>query len=99
MNSSQLKVSVTSFFILLYPGHLGRVLYEEKRREAAAIMVQKTVRMWRLRRSFQSMRRAAILVQACVRAFFLRQERRRKLRTDAAIRIQVRQCHNSNFLV
>lgn len=71
-------------------GHLGRVLYEEKRREAAAIMVQKTVRMWRLRRSFQSMRRAAILVQACVRAFFLRQERRRKLRTDAAIRIQAK---------
>ncbi|KAH7437281.1 hypothetical protein KP509_05G063900 [Ceratopteris richardii] len=69
-------------------GHLGRLLYEEMRREMAAVDIQKTVRMHQLRKKFKAQRRAAIVIQACTRFFFVRREKLRQLTSNAAIRIQ-----------
>ncbi|KAH7440883.1 hypothetical protein KP509_03G015200 [Ceratopteris richardii] len=64
--------------------------WRERRREVAAIMIQKVVRMWQLRKSFLSARKAALMIQACLRLFFLRQEKQRILAANAATKIQAK---------
>lgn len=71
-------------------GHLGRLLYEVERREAAAILIQSLVRMLLAQKNFQLLRKAAIIIQACVRGFFSRQEYKLWRRTGAATIIQAK---------
>uniref|UniRef100_A0A0D3FB61 Myosin motor domain-containing protein n=1 Tax=Oryza barthii TaxID=65489 RepID=A0A0D3FB61_9ORYZ len=53
-------------------GCLARKMYMVKRETAAAIIVQKYVRRWRLHRTYQQAHSAALLIQSCTRGFIAR---------------------------
>uniref|UniRef100_A0A0D9YZ60 Myosin motor domain-containing protein n=1 Tax=Oryza glumipatula TaxID=40148 RepID=A0A0D9YZ60_9ORYZ len=53
-------------------GCLARKMYMVKRETAAAIIVQKYVRRWRLHRTYQQAHSAALLIQSCIRGFIAR---------------------------
>uniref|UniRef100_A0A0D9VLR8 Myosin motor domain-containing protein n=1 Tax=Leersia perrieri TaxID=77586 RepID=A0A0D9VLR8_9ORYZ len=53
-------------------GCLARKMYMVRRETAAAIIVQKYVRRWRLHRTYQQARSAALLIQSCIRGFIAR---------------------------
>uniref|UniRef100_A0A0E0K5W3 Myosin motor domain-containing protein n=1 Tax=Oryza punctata TaxID=4537 RepID=A0A0E0K5W3_ORYPU len=53
-------------------GCLARRMYMVKRETAAAIIVQKYVRRWRLHRTYQQAHSAALLIQSCIRGFIAR---------------------------
>ncbi|XP_052169073.1 protein OPAQUE1-like [Oryza glaberrima] len=53
-------------------GCLARKMYMVKREMAAAIIVQKYVRRWRLHRTYQQAHSAALLIQSCIRGFIAR---------------------------
>jgi myosin-5 len=53
-------------------GCLARKKYMVKRETAAAIIVQKYVRRWRLHRTYQQSHSAALLIQSCIRGFIAR---------------------------
>lgn len=71
-------------------GHIARQLCKIKRQQAAAIFIQKEVRMWLSRRAFQVIRKAAILIQGRVRIFLLQQRRTTWLNATLKIQAQWR---------
>ncbi|TVU34255.1 hypothetical protein EJB05_16086, partial [Eragrostis curvula] len=75
-------------------GSLARKLYECKRREAAAIKIQKNLRRHKARESYLQLQAAAITLQTGLRAMSARKEFRFRKETRAAIHIQARwRCH------
>ncbi len=78
MNSDILLLSVLNCCYILvanfndFAGCLARKMYMVKRETAAAIIVQKYVRRWRLHRTYQQAHSAALLIQSCIRGFIAR---------------------------
>ncbi|KAL3825345.1 hypothetical protein ACJIZ3_021374 [Penstemon smallii] len=69
-------------------------LYEELRREAAAIKVQKNFRCYTARKSYLTLQDSAVIVQTGMRAMISRNEFRFRKQTKAAIKIQAQlRCH------
>ncbi|XP_051148594.1 myosin-17-like [Andrographis paniculata] len=69
-------------------------LYEQLRREAAAIMIQKNFRCHTARESYVTLKDSAIALQTGMRAMKARDEFRFRKQTKASIKIQARQrCH------
>lgn len=69
---------------------LARKLYEQMRREAASIRIQKHVRSHRARMDYTSLQASAIIIQSGLRALAARNEFRHRRRTKASIKIQVK---------
>lgn len=68
---------------------MARKLYEQLRREAAALKIQKNFRAYVAWRSYLTVRSSAIILQTGLRAMVARNEFRLRKRTKAAIIIQV----------
>lgn len=64
-------------------------LYEQLRREAAALKIQKNFRCYTSRISYKALQNSAIIVQTGMRAMTARGEHRFRKQTKAAIKIQV----------
>lgn len=79
----------TDIFSTDFLGRMARKQYEDLRKEAAAVCIQKHVRRWLAQKSYAKTRKAAIFVQAGVRGMIARKEFRRRRQTKAAIIIQV----------
>ncbi|PON39406.1 Myosin [Parasponia andersonii] len=69
-------------------GIFARKLYEQLRREAAAIQIQKNFRLYTSRKSYLTVRLSAIILQTGLRAMTARDEFRFRKQTKAAILIQ-----------
>ncbi|KAG7988681.1 hypothetical protein I3843_03G199800 [Carya illinoinensis] len=69
-------------------GILARKLYEQLRREAAALMMQKNFRRYNVRKSYLKVRLSAITLQTGLRAMTARNEFRFRKQTKAAIIVQ-----------
>ncbi|KAK3220431.1 hypothetical protein Dsin_014401 [Dipteronia sinensis] len=69
-------------------GDAARKLYEQLRREAAALKIQKNFRLYIARTSYLTVRSAAITLQTGLRAMVARNEFRFREQTKAAIIIQ-----------
>ncbi|KAL5822430.1 hypothetical protein ACOSQ4_020330 [Xanthoceras sorbifolium] len=69
-------------------GEMARKLYEQLRREAAALKIQKNFRLFIARTSYLTVRSAAITLQTGLRAMVARNEFRFRKQTKAAIIIQ-----------
>ncbi|XP_021901980.1 myosin-17-like [Carica papaya] len=75
-------------------GKLACKLYEEMRREAAAVKIQKIFRQYIARKSYTAVLLSAITLQTGLRAMTARNEFRFRKQTRAAIIIQARlRCH------
>lgn len=89
------------FFSLLISAKLARELYDDMRREAASIRIQKHVRAHRARVYYASLQASAIVIQSGLRALAARNEHRYRRRTKASIKIQVKTklegIHNTNI--
>ncbi|KAH9713488.1 Myosin-17 [Citrus sinensis] len=66
-------------------GEMARKLYEQLRREAAALKIQKNFRAYVARRSYLTVRSSAMILQTGLRAMVARNEFRLRKRTKAAI--------------
>jgi len=75
--------------ILFIAGKLACKLYENMRREAAAIKIQKNLRRYIARMSYKTLRQSAVILQTGFRAMSARNEFRFRKQTKAAIAIQV----------
>lgn len=64
-------------------------LYEQLRREAAAIRIQKNFRCYTAQQSYLTLKDSAVLLQTGMRAMTARNEFRFRKQTKAAIKIQV----------
>lgn len=69
-------------------GHVARIFYELRRREAASLMIQKAIRMFMARKSYQLLFSSAVLIQVGMRTMVARDELRLRKKTSAAITIQ-----------
>jgi len=78
------------FFTLLISAKLARELYDDMRREAASIRIQKHVRAHRARVDYASLQASAIVIQSGLRALAARNEYRYRRRTKASTKIQVK---------
>ena len=80
-----------SFFLLLFffTAQLARNLYEQMRREAASIRIQKHQRAHTARKSYTTLKASAIVIQTGLRAMAARDEFRYRRRTKAATIVQV----------
>lgn len=67
---------------------LARKLYEEMRREAASIFLQKHSRAHTARKAYTELRSSTIIIQTAMRGMAARDEFRYRRRTKAAIEIQ-----------
>ncbi|RWR87879.1 IQ motif [Cinnamomum micranthum f. kanehirae] len=74
----------------LVRGRLACKLYEQKRKEAAAVKIQKNMRRWQARKSYISLRLSVLVMQTGFRAMASRNEFRFRKRTKAAIIIQAK---------
>ena len=74
---------------VLYTAQLARELYEQMRREAASIRIQKHLRAHIARKSYTQLKASAIVIQTGLRAMATRNEFRFKRRTKAATIVQV----------
>ncbi|PIN26506.1 Myosin class V heavy chain [Handroanthus impetiginosus] len=63
-------------------------LYEQLRREAAALKIQKNFRCYTARKSYLTLLDSTIIVQTCMRAMTPRSEIRFRKQTKAAIKVQ-----------
>lgn len=77
------------FSILLITGKLARILYENMRREAAAIKIQKNLHRHIAKMSYKTLRQSAVVLQTGFRAMNARNEFRFRKQTKAATAIQV----------
>ncbi|KAJ0008045.1 hypothetical protein Pint_29017 [Pistacia integerrima] len=77
-------------------GETARKLYEQLRREAAALKIQKNFRLYVARTSYLTVSSAAITLQTGLRAMVARNEFRFRRQTKAAIIIQAHwRCHQT----
>lgn len=75
-------------------GKLASKLYENMRREAAAIKIQKHLHRYVARKSYRTLKQSAVILQTGFRAMSARNEFRFRKQTKAAIAIQARwRCH------
>ena len=74
---------------MLHPGHLDRIVYKAKRKEAATILIQCFVRMWLARKTYVSLCRAAMRIQKHARIFLEQKRGINCLKTSPAVTIQV----------
>jgi len=72
----------------LWRGNLTRKIYNNMRREAAAVRIQKHVRRYQAQKSYTQLRLSAGVIQAGLRAMDARNEFRFRRQTKAAIIIQ-----------
>lgn len=70
-------------------GRLSSKLFENLRRQAAAVKIQKNGRRYHSRKAYKNMHVAALVVQAGLRAMAAHKEFRFKKQTKAATTIQV----------
>lgn len=68
---------------------MARKLYEQLRREAAALRIEKNFKGYIARKSYFNQRSSAIILQTGLRAMKARDEFRFRKQTKAAIHIQV----------
>ncbi|KAI3923089.1 hypothetical protein MKW92_045019 [Papaver armeniacum] len=80
----------TMRFQKLWRGLVARKLYEEMRREAASICLQKYARAHRARKAYKQLRASAVVIQTGMRAMAARNEYRHRRRTKASIIVQTR---------
>ncbi|XXG76604.1 hypothetical protein AAC387_Pa08g0915 [Persea americana] len=74
----------------LVRGRLACKLYEQKRKEAAAVKIQKNMRRWQARKAYIRLRLSVLVLQTGFRAMASRNEFRFRKRTKAAIIIQAK---------
>lgn len=87
---------VTFSFVLLFLMKIGKLackLYEQMRREASAVRIQKNLRRYTARKSYLTVWSTAITLQTGLRAMTARNEFRFRKQTKAAILIQVPLLH------
>ena len=72
-----------------YSGVLARKQFEQLRREAAALKIQKNFRRYTARKSYLTLYLSAVTLQTGLRAMTARDEFRFRKQTKAAIAIQV----------
>ncbi|PAN34584.1 hypothetical protein PAHAL_6G106900 [Panicum hallii] len=81
----------------IWRGRLACKLYDNMRREAAAIKVQKNQRRHQARRSYKLQYASVLVVQTALRAMAARNEFRFKKQSKAAVTIQARyRCHRAH---
>lgn len=85
----KIALFVVSCLLCIYAGSLARKRYTRLRQEAAAICIQKNVRMWLARKKFIEIKDAAVKIQAGYRGMAARKEYRLLRQTKAATIIQV----------
>lgn len=76
-------------FFLFSSGQLARKLYNNMRREAACLRIQKDLRMYIARNSYRRVRSSAVTIQSGLRGMAARNELHSKRQTRAAVVIQV----------
>jgi hypothetical protein len=79
----------TRYHVLHVLGRLACKLYDNMRREAAAIKVQKNQRRHQARRSYKLRYASVLVVQTALRAMAARNEFRFKKQSTGAVTIQV----------
>lgn len=72
-----------------YIAQLARKLYQNMRREAASICIQKNTRAHRARICYTNLQASATVIQTGLRAMDARNKHRHRRRTKAAIIVQV----------
>lgn len=82
-----ISLTVTGFFVLV--GYIARKIYAAKRETAAAISIQKYIRMWLVRHAYFKLYFSAIIIQSHVRGFVTRQRLLHGKEHRAATFIQV----------
>ncbi|KAF0901741.1 hypothetical protein E2562_006207 [Oryza meyeriana var. granulata] len=81
----------------IWRGRLACKLYDQMRREAAAIKVQKNQRRHQARRSYKHLNASVLVVQTALRAMAARNTFRYKKQSKAAVKIQARyRCHTAH---
>jgi len=88
-------VHVFSFLIVLSlsvldAGQIARHVYENMRREAASLRIQRDLRMYIARKAYKDLCYSAISIQTGMRGMAARDDLRFRRQTRAAIMIQVR---------
>lgn len=78
-----------NFLVSPSTGRLARKRYQKMRQEAAAICIQKNVRMWLARKKYIETKEAAIKIQSGYRGMAARKEHRFRRQTKAVIIMQV----------
>jgi myosin-5 len=73
----------------LWRAKLARKLYQNMRREAASICIQKNIRAHRARKNYTKLQASATVIQTGLRTMSARNKHRHRRRTKAAIIIQV----------
>ncbi|CAA6666193.1 unnamed protein product [Spirodela intermedia] len=71
-------------------GNLASKLYEQMRREAAALRIQKNLRRHSAQKSYKSLRHSAVTLQTGLRAMTARNEFRLRKQTKASVAIQTK---------
>ncbi|CAM8976689.1 unnamed protein product [Rhodiola kirilowii] len=69
-------------------GQLARILFENKRREASSLKIQRALRMYLARKAYKNVCTSAVSIQAGLRGMAARNELRFRQQTRAAILIQ-----------
>lgn len=75
--------------LLSVAGCLGRKLYAAKRETAAAVFIQKYIRLWLVKRAYAKISLAAVVIQSNIRGFLTRQKFLHGKKHKAATLIQV----------
>lgn len=83
-----------NFLVSPLTGRLARKRYQKMRQEAAAICIQKNVRMWLARKKYIETKEAAIKIQSGYRGMAARKEHRFRRQTKAVIIMQVSEQHS-----
>lgn len=83
-----------NFLVSPSTGRLARKQYQKMRQEAAAICIQKNVRMWLARKKYIETKEAAIKIQSGYRGMAARKEHRFRRQTKAVIIMQVSEQHS-----
>lgn len=77
------------YYFPLFTAQLARKQYEQMRREAASIRIQKHQRTHMARKFYTKLRASAIVIQTGLRAMAARNDFRHRRRTKAATLVQV----------
>jgi myosin-5 len=80
---------IALYHMLCVSGRLACKLFDQMRRVAAAIKVQKNQRMHQARRSYKHLNASVLVVQTALRAMAARNTFRYKKQSKAAVKIQV----------
>lgn len=74
---------------IAYVAQLARKLYQNMRREAASICIQKNIRAHRARKNYTKLHASATVIQTGLQTMSARNKHRHRRRTKAAIIVQV----------